>query len=89
MLGRYLGLATDVSSTMTYKTLKGNGEYVCRTTFRPLIQTDISFPEHNEQWKDFEASVLETLGPHATISDFDDNELTPELENYVDNKDGI
>ena len=32
ILGRYLGPAIDVGSTMTYKTLKANVKYVCRTT---------------------------------------------------------
>ena len=42
VLGRYLGLATDVGSIITYKILKGNCEYVYRTTFRPIILTGLA-----------------------------------------------
>ena len=75
----YLGTATDVVSTMTYKTLKRNGEYVCRTTVHPLIITELYTPEHKEQRKDFYTSVVKYLGPHATIYDVDRNDLTFEL----------
>ena len=87
--GKYLGLDTDVGSTMTYNILKGNGEYICRNTVRPLVMTELASPEHKEQRKDFYASVKEALGPCANVSDFDSNELTPELEKYVNNEDGI
>ena len=54
-LGQYLGTATDVVSTTTYKILKGNGKNICRTTFRSLIIAEIDSPEHKEQQKDFDA----------------------------------
>ena len=48
------------------------------------------FPhDKKEQRKYFYASMTEALIPHTTISDFDSNDLTPQLENYVNNKDGI
>ena len=43
-LGRYLGTATEVRSTMTFNILKGNGGYVCRPTVRPLILTELVSP---------------------------------------------
>ena len=46
VLGRYIGMATDIGSTMTYKKLKGNGEYVCRTNVRPLILTELASPDY-------------------------------------------
>ena len=33
--------------------------------------------------------MAEALGIRATISDFDANNLTPELEKYVNDEDGI
>ena len=83
----YLGTATDIGSTITYTILKVNVEYFCRTTVHPLIITGLASPDKKEKWKDFEASVSEALGPCAIIYDFDANDLTPELENYVDNED--
>ena len=85
----YLGPAIDVDSTMTYKTLKRNGEYVCRTNVPPLILTEIAYTDNKEQQKDFDTSVEEDLVPRSTISYFDASDLTPELENYVDNEDSI
>ena len=39
LLGNYLGPKIDVRSTMTYKILKANVEYVCRNTVRSLNPT--------------------------------------------------
>ena len=33
--------------------------------------------------------MAEAIVPRANIYDFDTNDLIPELENYVDNEDGI
>jgi hypothetical protein len=35
-LGQYLGPATDTGSALTSKILKANGQFLCRTTIRPL-----------------------------------------------------
>ena len=89
VLERYLGTATDSGSTTTYKILKGNGEYVCRTNVCPLILIELAYHCHKEQRKVFDASSAEALGHCATISEFNTNDLTPELEKYVGNEDNI
>ena len=43
ILRRFLGPAIDVVSSMTYKILKANGKYVCRTTVHLLKQTELAF----------------------------------------------
>ena len=70
ILGRYLILVIDVGSAMTYITLESNGDYFCRTTVCSLIPTELVCSEHKKLRDNFDASVLEALGPSATISDF-------------------
>ena len=46
MMRRYLGLATDVGSTMIYKTLNRNVEFICRTTIFQGLLTELTSPDH-------------------------------------------
>ena len=41
-LGRYLGPSIGVGSAMTYKILKSNGNYVCRTSVPHLNQEELA-----------------------------------------------
>ena len=87
ILGRYLGPAIDVGSAITYKILKANGEYVFRTTVCLFNPTEISCSEHKQLWNNFDASVVEDLGPSTTISDSDYKEytdITPDFDYYDD-----
>ena len=43
ILGLYFGMTIDVRSSMSYKILKENGEYVCRTTVHSLNPTEIAY----------------------------------------------
>ena len=47
-LGGYLGPATDVGSMMTSKILNYNGNYVPRSTFRPLTEAEMANPDEQE-----------------------------------------
>ena len=76
ILGRYLGPAIDVGSIITYKIMKTNGKYVCRTTVCSLNPTELACSYYKQPRNEFDASVAEALGPAATIYDFDYNEYT-------------
>ena len=65
-IGRYLGPAIDVGNAMTYKILKSNGGYVCRSTVSPWTQEE----EANPDCVQFMAGVHEALGHGCTITDF-------------------
>ena len=85
ILGRYLGPAIDVGSAMTYKILKANGEHVCRTIVCLLKPTKLACSYHKQLRNEFEASVLESLGPADTISGFyykECTDLTPDIYYY-------
>ena len=43
-IGRYLGPAIDVGTAVTYKILKPNGKYVCRSTVRPWTHAEDTNP---------------------------------------------
>ena len=83
VLGWYLEPDIDVRSVMTYKILKENGEYVCRTTVWSLIPTGLAWSEHTQLRNKFDAYVAKSLGPAATISNFEYKEYTdlaPDLD---------
>jgi hypothetical protein len=82
ILGRYLGPATDVGSAMTMKILKRNGQVVYRSTVRHLNNDEISDDVHIKSRHDFDLAITESHGPAATASDFPDDDLTPEYEDY-------
>ena len=85
-LGRYLGPSIGVGSAMTYKILKSNGNYVCRTSVRHLNQKELASEEHKQTITEFITSVEEALGPSAQVSDLDEADVTPDLE-YNDDDD--
>ncbi len=66
ILGQYLGLATDVSSALTTKILKSNGQTVCRSTLRHLTGKEIHCPINLETRRVFDETVASHLGPNAT-----------------------
>ena len=87
-LGRYLGPSIGVRSDMTYKILKSNGTYVCRTSVRQLNQEELDSEEHNQTRTELTTSVEEALGPSTQVSDFDEADVTPNLEYYDDDDEG-
>jgi hypothetical protein len=86
VLGRYLGPATDVGGMMTAKILKENGQFVCRSTLRHLTKEEEDDPSHIDMRRRFDESIASVLGPGALTSDFDPEDLTPELPRYGDVK---
>ena len=85
ILGHYFGPAIDFRSAMPYKILKANDYYVCRTTFRLLKPTELACSEQKQLRNNFDAYVGDSLGPTATIYDFDYKEytdLTPDIDYY-------
>ena len=76
-LGHYLGPATDLGSALTSKILKANGQFVCRTTVRPLNGDELQSSVHQKECQDFDKSIDTHFGPGATADDFEAKDLTP------------
>jgi hypothetical protein len=83
-LGQYLGPATDTSSAHTSKILKANGQFVCRTTVRPLDDDELQSSVHQRERRDFDQSVFTHLGPVATAEYFEAEDLTPDPTYFDD-----
>ncbi len=61
ILGRYLGPATDIGTAMTAKILKANGQFVCQSTLRQLMQEELDSPVHQEARRKFNESIDASL----------------------------
>ncbi len=85
--GQYLGPATNVGSALTAKTLKSNGQTVCRSTLRHLNDKEIHCPIHQEMRRVFNETITHHLGPNATEQDFSAEDLTPDYDFYDDDHD--
>ena len=83
-VGRWLGPAVDVRSTLTYKILKSNGQVVPRSTIRHLILNKLANSNHIATKKAFEDNIIQKIGVPATGNDFDKDYLTPTYEYYDD-----
>jgi hypothetical protein len=75
-IGQNLGPATDTGSALTSKILKANGQFVCRTTVRPLDNDELQSSVHQKERQDFNQSVFTHLGPAETADDFEAKDLT-------------
>ena len=51
--------------------MKANVKNVCRINVRSLKLTKLACSEHKQLRNDFDASVVKSLGPVVTISEFD------------------
>jgi hypothetical protein len=87
ILGRYLGPTTNVSSALTAKILKSNGQTVCRSTLWYLTNEVIHCPIHQEMRRVFDETIANHLGPNATDQDFPAEDLTPDFDFYDDDHD--
>ena len=83
-VGRWLGPAVDVGSTLTYKILKSNGQVVPRSTIRHLTHDELTNPDHIAMTKAFDDNIIQKIGVPATEDDFDKYYLTPTYEYYDD-----
>ncbi len=84
ILGRYLGVATDVGPAMTAKILKSNGEVIYRSTYRGLLDSEVARPAHIALREEFDASIKDKWGPDCTPDDFPDVALedTPHYNKF-------
>ena len=73
---------------MTYKILKANGEFVCRSTVRHLTPDELDSDVHQEKHCIFDAGIEEKLGKATTQHDFDPENLTPDHDYYKDGVEG-
>ena len=83
-VGRWLGPADDVGSTLTYKILKSNGQVVPRLTIRHLTLDELTNPDHIAMTKAFDNNIIQKLGMPATEHEFDKDYLKPTYEYYDD-----
>jgi len=88
-IGRYLGPAIDVGTTVAYKILKANGKYICRPTVCPRTNAEEASPALLAERETFMTQAKEALGPSTTVSDFEDIDLTPDFDYYADDEDGV
>ena len=73
-LGRWLGIAHDVGSALTYWILKSNGKIIARSTVRPLLPDELK----SETEKEARLQFTQTIG--TVYKDYD-----PETLNIFDN----
>ena len=85
-LGRYLGLAIDVGSSMCYKILKANKEIAFQTTVRPLTLAELVDPCHIKMRTEFNTQIADRLGAAPKMTDFDPSDLTPDCIYYEDDE---
>ena len=83
-IGRWLGLAIDVGTAMTYKILRPYGGYVCRSTLRSWTSNEEANPVRMAKCVFFMKQLNSCIGHAAKWSDFTLNDLTPEFEYYAD-----
>ena len=89
-LGRWLGPAIDVGSAMTYKILLPSGNFVSRSTVRPLTPVEEANPVITAQKDEFTAALHGNLGNPAQECDSKLADLTPvTVYNETANKDGL
>ena len=76
-LGRWLGVAHDVGTPLTYWVLKDNGQVIARSTVRPLLDDEIGDEVERTQRDEFDKMVKEKYGDYdpTTITVFDNDEL--------------
>jgi hypothetical protein len=68
ILGRYLGPAIDVGSTLTEKVLLPSGQYVCRSTLRHLDNDERNSEVHKAKRLEFDQAIDKTHHePHQLI----------------------
>ena len=85
VMGRYLGPAIDVGNYMTYKIFFPDGNYVCCSTVSPWTPVEeVNHVLLVDRGK-YMSQLQEALGAACTVGDFEDSDLTPELDYYADN----
>ena len=67
---------------LTGKILKPNRQYVCRSTLRHLDDDEQNSEVHKANRLKFDQAIEETLGTASKLTDFDEQDLTPENIHY-------
>ena len=83
-LGCYLSPAMVTGSALMSKVLKANGQFVCRTTVRPLNDDELQSSVHHKEHQDFDKSIETHLGKAATAADFEAEDLKPDPAYFDD-----
>ena len=83
-IGRWLGPAINVGTAMTYKILRPDGGYVCRSTLRSRTSYEEANPVRMAECVYFMKQLNSCIGHAAKLSDVIFNDLTPEFEYYAD-----
>ena len=85
--GRYLGLIDDVGAAHAAKILQLNGKVVVRTTFRGLLDSEVSDPVEVKLRETFDKEIEQLLGAALTeekMKDLGEDWNTPVYESYAD-----
>ena len=83
-IGRWIGPATDVGTAMTYKFLRPNSGYVCRSTLKSWTSNEEANPVRMSECMSFMKQLNSCIGHAAKLSDFPLNDLTSEFDYYAD-----
>ena len=78
-LGRYIGPAIDVGSSLCYKILKADGNISCRNTVRSLTLKQLVNPSHIKQRDGFNTQISDRLVDASSEMDFETSGLTPDF----------
>ena len=74
----------DVGTVMTYKILRPDGGYVCRSTVRAWSPKEEANPIRMAERVSFMEQLNSCIGSAAKMSDFPLSDLTSEFEYYAD-----
>ena len=76
-LGRWLGVAHNVGTALTYWVLKENGQVIARSTVQPLTAEEVKDEVEQQARNIFDKMVKETFGDYdpTTLQVFDNDEL--------------
>jgi Reverse transcriptase (RNA-dependent DNA polymerase) len=90
-LGRWLGIAHDVGSSLTYWILKPNGKIIARSTVRPLLPDEEKSETEKQLQRDFDKSIMDLYGSFDSgeiqIFDIDNVEEGPTNVNIKEDGD--
>ena len=83
-IGRWLVPAIDVGTAMTYKILRPDGGYVCRSTVRSWTSKEEANPFRMAERVSFMKHLNSCIVHAAKFSDLPLNDLIPKFEYYAD-----
>ena len=84
VLGRWLGLSTDIGPALCANIVKENGRCIYRSSYRHLTEDEQNSPEERKKRESYDQMIHSRLGSPARIQDFEEDYSTPEFELYED-----